>query len=139
MTLLWNARLATGFPTIDHQHQELFRVYAELMAACETGMETGAIDRTLQHLERYTYEHFLAEEELMRHYEYPGLDAHTQQHAQLRDNITYLRNRLGHEGPTLALARLIRHMYGNWLVQHVAGVDRAYVPHITARQRAAPK
>ncbi len=119
----WTPALATGVPEIDEQHQAIFRWLAELESA-------SAEERTLfgvyaiSRLRNYMRTHFASEEALMKAAGYPGLAAHLQEHAFFRARLEELHLKSISEDISSDTVQFLR----DWLVNHIAGTDLAYVP-----------
>jgi len=123
----WSESYLTNIPEIDADHRKLFALAASLEKAVADGRGEEAVRPALLELAAYSREHFATEERLMEAAQYPGLEAHRQEHAGF---IASLRRRT--ELPAAVIAKDLSIMVANWLVDHVVRTDRDYVPYLRA-------
>jgi hemerythrin-like metal-binding protein len=127
----WSPSLATGQPTIDAQHQELFRGIAALHEAM-TSRNASSVETTklLDYLVSFTKTHFSEEEGLMRRANYPDLERHQGVHRRLIAQLSELQQQRA------AGARLspldVTAFLAAWLRHHIGEVDQGYVPAMRA-------
>jgi hemerythrin-like metal-binding protein len=83
MALLWNEKYKLGETTIDAEHHEWFRLANDFLAAQDRDarVESG------EAFSRYTGQHFVAEEALMRDIQYPFMTAHVGEHERLTSTL----------------------------------------------------
>lgn len=121
----WTPALSTGVPLLDEHHQVIFEWLAELEHAAHderTLFGVYAITRLKHHLR----EHFAAEEALMRSVGYPGLAEHMGAHAAFRAKVGELQLKSIGQDVSLETLEFLK----DWLTQHIANVDMAYVPYL---------
>lgn len=124
-------KLLTGIDEIDAQHQVMFDVVARLEKAVTSDEKWSAVHFGLVELAGYVNIHFAVEEALMRVHGYPGLDDHIAQHRRFSAELSELEaNSLHRIDISEAMLKMLR----AWLISHIGGADRAYVPHL----RTAP-
>jgi hemerythrin-like metal-binding protein len=127
----WSAALATGQPTVDSQHQELFRRVAALHAAMVAQPPDGPkVLGLLQYLVDYTKTHFAEEEQLMRQAGYPELARHQGVHQRLLEQVAALQREAA-AGVKLEPYEVTEFL-ADWLRHHIGEVDQAYVPAMRA-------
>ena len=126
----WNAKYSVGISSIDTQHQKLIGFINDLHAAMASGKASSVVEKTLDGLVAYTISHFGYEEGLMRTHRYPELDEHKAEHVKLVGTVKRLQQDLrdGKIAISLELMRFLK----NWLVEHIAGVDKKYTAHLVA-------
>lgn len=128
----WTTAIATGVPEIDEQHKAIFRWLTELENA-------SADERTLfgvyaiTRLRNYMRTHFATEEALMKAAGYPELAAHMAEHAFFRARLEELQLKSISEDISCDTVQFLR----DWLVNHIAGTDMAYVPFLKAGEPPA--
>jgi len=124
----WKPQFSVKIPSIDGQHQNLFRMAEELYAAMSAGQGKAALSGILDRLVRYTAVHFAHEERLMSLHGYPGLAEHRQQHEALTKQVLRFQAdfEAGHAGLTVQLLHFLK----DWLQQHIAGSDMKYAPFL---------
>jgi hemerythrin len=72
----------------------------------------------------FTRVHFEAEELLMRHHGYPGLDAHAEAHRKLHREALAIGQAHGAGDAEAARATLVR--LRSWLLDHIEGPDAVF-------------
>lgn len=128
----WAASLSTGVRLLDEQHMALFDCLQNLeRAAAQKAML--ATFHAMEQLSRYVKDHFSAEERLMKMYGYPGLPEHMQEHRSFCDKLFELRKVYLDHDISADLIELLR----DWLEDHVAHIDMAYVPYFKAEKPLA--
>lgn len=128
---VWSSRFATGIPSIDAQHQDLFAAVNDLGESFAAGRAHDQVKDCLRFLMNYTEEHFRDEEQLMRGMDYPGLSSHREEHTQLTENLNQLQARL-EMGKTITMDVTI--LLADWLTHHISTVDMRYVDFLRERQ-----
>ncbi|SNB46820.1 bacteriohemerythrin [Geobacter sp. DSM 9736] len=123
MLVEWREELATGNPTIDSQHKELFRRLEGLSKACQEGKGRQELHGLLQFLREYVVRHFADEERLQLEYGYPDYRHHKAQHDGFVAEIAALDSQLASEGTTLPLMVLTNSVVFNWLGNHIIRMD----------------
>lgn len=126
----WTDALLTGIQEIDQQHQVLFDVVARLELAVSTEDKWSAVHFALLELENFVNIHFAVEEALLRLHGYPDLEAHIADHRKFSAALMEIEKRSIREDVSADMTELV----GNWLVNHIGVVDRAYVSFL----RTAP-
>ncbi|MDP3512254.1 MAG: bacteriohemerythrin [Sulfuritalea sp.] len=127
----WTPALSTGVPLIDEHHRIIFQWLAELERASadqRTLFGVYAITR----LKHYIRDHFTAEEALMESAAYPKLAEHMAAHAEFRNRLGELQIRSIEQDISEETVQFLR----DWLVQHIATTDMAYVPYLKAKNGA---
>ena len=87
--------------------------------------ETGQI---LNELVDYTRVHFTFEEEQQRNANYPDLGSHIELHEKLVDQVVEYQKKF-HSGDKM-LSMEILDLLKNWLINHILGNDKKYVPYM---------
>ncbi|WP_340642753.1 bacteriohemerythrin [Rhodocyclus gracilis] len=119
----WDERYALGFDEIDAQHQALFTLINDIWHAQVRGADRATVDAQIGRLERYTREHFAAEEALMRSEGCPEIAAHLAEHQQFVHRVALEREHLGERG---GVSLDMLHFLRDWLVSHILHADAAY-------------
>jgi hemerythrin len=127
----WTPDLSTGVPLLDEHHKTIFKWLAELEnAATEDRTLFGVY--ALTRLNRYMREHFAAEESLMKAAGYPALAEHMAEHAYFREKIGELHVKSIANDISMETVDFLK----NWLTNHIAKTDMAYVPYLGKSDRA---
>jgi hemerythrin len=131
--VVWKDEYSVGIETIDQDHKKLLSLINNLLAAqhCRTGPEFER--QALDELMDYTQFHFEREEDLMREHGYPDYEGHKAQHDQMAIQAQLFRSRYEEKGhdEIPAVARYLK----LWLIQHINGTDRKYVPFLREKLR----
>lgn len=117
---------ALGVEEMDAQHAVWLRLIAEFRAAAAGVLEgpeaVTAAARALDRLLDYTKSHFASEEALLAASHYPGLEAHRQQHREVREVVERLRGELRERGGRLTPLKL--NLFASvWLLEHILRED----------------
>lgn len=121
--LTWQDALSVGVEFIDSQHKYLINLINRIHLATEQ-LDTKEIVETLLNMNAYAEIHFAEEEELMRRYGYPGLEAHIRLHQSFIQQAEAFLNDL--EAAPLAITSEVSRYLMDWLVQHIQKVDFEY-------------
>jgi hemerythrin len=124
----WKPQYSVQITTIDGQHQNLFRIAAELYAAMSAGQGKAALSRILDRLVQYTQVHFAYEERLMRLCDYPDLAAHCAQHQALTRQV--LAFQTDYDSGKVAMTVQLFTFLKDWLQKHIAETDQKYAPYM---------
>ena len=124
--IVWSDKLSVGVDLIDSQHKSLIEKIAHLEDAIRTGQGPADIIRVLDFLIDYTDYHFGTEEKNMRTFDYPGLPAHIEKHAEFKKTLANLGDDFREEGATQGLADAIETLLMNWFVKHIQDVDNKF-------------
>jgi len=118
----WTEDLAIGIDAIDAQHRELYAA----VDALHTAMRAHRLDKVgpvLAYLQRYVVDHFAAEEREMEAARYPGLRNHRSAHRSFVKAFVERKAQFDEHGATPSLVVDISSWLGEWLRDHVRGVD----------------
>jgi hemerythrin len=124
MTLKWTSDLAVGVKEIDNQHKELFRTVNSLLEAMNKGNGKEEVRKVIGFLEGYVVKHFNTEEEFMTRYGYLNYAAHKSEHLIFVREFTGMKREL-ENGVTASAVLKIHRRVADWLIDHVAGTDKA--------------
>ena len=91
MSIEWKDSYKIGDPEVDQQHQYLFELTNEFIAADSLGAMRGLMIQLYKH----TREHFEREEDLMRQVNFPDLARHQDHHNQLLRRLSELSMDVG--------------------------------------------
>ncbi|SOD91782.1 methyl-accepting chemotaxis protein [Caenispirillum bisanense] len=126
---------AFGVPAIDDEHRRLMEVTNDLYRAIKSGTDRAMLDRSFDHLKRYTAEHFAKEEDYMSRSGYAGAADHQRHHAQFIERLDrlYAAYRGGDASAGMDLLGLL----GSWWRNHMEEDDSRLADFV--RQRAGRK
>ncbi|MBF0127687.1 MAG: hemerythrin family protein, partial [Magnetococcales bacterium] len=127
----WGERLLTGIAFVDQEHKMLVDMINSLQLAMKEGRGADVIGKILDGFVDYTRKHFAHEEEAMARTDYPSLTEHKAKHVRLVSTLQQLveefkQGRFSVGIDLLGIAKV-------WLVEHILGTDRTYVPYMKAK------
>ena len=131
----WTPELELGFDEIDGQHQWLVHLTNQLHhELSQPHPRREAVGEVLEGLVDYTHNHFIVEEVMFQHHDYPETPAHKAEHDGFTSKAMSLLLRFedGEEVTFEALGFL-----KEWLIHHICKVDRSYLPFFRAQAQQA--
>lgn len=127
--LVWEDRFSVGIRQFDQHHKILFEMINSLIFAQEDNSDPDVIKNTMEQLRSYTIFHFVAEEAMMKHFGFEGLDEHIAEHEELLQQvIVYQEKIVANDGVTLDE---ILDFLAGWLLDHTLGMDQEYGPFLS--------
>lgn len=135
MFVIWSDDLATGIEQIDNDHKDMFRLVNDLHEAVASGREPLHIAQVLTRLADYASGHFRREEWAMQRWDYPGFEEHVALHSQFLDRLAILVHE--HELGSLTVSQNTLDFLKGWVVEHIAGQDRALSEFLRKRLGAS--
>ena len=127
----WKDAYSVNICIVDSQHKVLVDLINELHQAMM--MRTGKehLGKALSSLVKYTQGHFKAEEGILLSNQYPDFVNHKAEHDRFTQTIVDFQSKFQRNeiGLTIDLMDLLK----NWLIKHIMGVDKKYVPHLSAK------
>jgi diguanylate cyclase (GGDEF)-like protein/hemerythrin-like metal-binding protein/PAS domain S-box-containing protein len=120
--LAWKASFASGNPTIDQEHRELFHLANELLkkTAAEPIQFNAAFDALLAHV----VEHFAHEEAILVGCGYDRIIEHAERHQALVRRALELRRQSDEGG--VSLGELIEFLVSDMVAGHMLRMDRDF-------------
>ncbi|MCL2138657.1 MAG: bacteriohemerythrin [Treponema sp.] len=127
----WNDSYLIGNEQIDAQHKELIKLINEFYSGVQMGgiMAKVFFIKMIQGALQYIKIHFSTEEEIMQKIEYP----HYLEHKKLHENFIKKINQQvqafeAEDQPDPA--NFVKFLM-DWVLQHIAQMDKKYVPYLT--------
>ncbi|WP_109117128.1 bacteriohemerythrin [Azospirillum sp. TSO22-1] len=127
----WSEALAVGAAALDTDHQHLFALTNEVLAAMLDGRGPSVVKAALAELETYTRQHFSREEALLFETGYPEAEAHRASHAHLLAQMEKIRAMAG-AGQPERVARFLQ----SWILDHILVSDMDYARFLRKRARS---
>lgn len=118
-----DSKMATGNDTVDAQHQVLIDRINELHAACLGGTAREELLKLLDFLGEYAQSHFRDEEEIMENHQCPVRGKNKAAHLQFLKDYRKVVETVQRTGPSTTAVLQIKEMLGNWLKNHICGID----------------
>ncbi|MBK8190549.1 MAG: bacteriohemerythrin [Vampirovibrionales bacterium] len=129
--IVWTNDYAVGIPSIDNQHQYLFRLINQLNEAVQTESSGAVMGNLLEGLINYTVSHFDNEEAMMQQTDYPDARAHIEQHERFKAQVVGFYEQF--KAGTAVVDDAVLNMLTQWLKGHVMGSDFQYRDHFKER------
>jgi hemerythrin-like metal-binding protein len=95
--------------------------------------DQDAIKQRIEFLLEYAAMHLGAEEKLMLKANYPGLDGHKAVHDAFVQELLSVKESFDRD-PTSITADEILQIMQDWLVNHIVGSDKRYMPYVLKLQ-----
>jgi hemerythrin-like metal-binding protein len=120
----WDRKYSVGVPTLDAQHQNLFRMINAMQEAMLHGGARERLSEIVAELLEAVQLHFAREEMILRANHYPGLVEHRKKHRAFLEELEGFEEAMksGASSLTIELMNFLRH----WLQTHVAEEDLQY-------------
>jgi len=127
----WDQTYSVSVRRMDEQHQKLFALINTLHEAMKQGRGQAAVQETVRELAAYTASHFLAEEEVLRKSNYPGLAAHQIEHQKYVAKVNQFAEdiKAGKVASSIAVLGFLK----DWLTEHIKQTDRSYSAHLNSQ------
>ena len=117
-------KYAVKVATLDHEHQNLFKIINDLDDALAAGKAREVVAGVLKRLIDYTATHFKNEEAIMAKHNFPGLAAHRSEHQSLVEQVLKFQADFAAGKPEVAVSLLP--FLQNWLKNHIMKTDKKY-------------
>ena len=117
----WSDSLSTGIDTIDEHHRYLIELLNDLFDVVSRKGDVREIARLIKATDMYAKVHFRAEEQMMQHYGYAGIQHQEQQHHAFEAKIREFYEEL-HDNPLVARFDVLSYLR-DWLIQHISVED----------------
>lgn len=127
----WDDSLSVGIDAIDDDHKKLLTLINNMQTAVFYPTGEAFEREAMKDLVEYTKYHFQREEDLMEQHDFPGFEAHKQQHAEMIEkvNSVYAAYEHDREGTVEELTQFLK----TWLVNHINGTDQEYAPFLQGK------
>jgi hemerythrin len=120
----WSEKYSVNNFLIDSQHKKLVSMINLLHDSMRNGKGKETLEKILDDLVKYTKEHFLTEEAMMKKANYPGFVTHKLEHDKLtKKAITLQKSYIEGKAP---LTMDILNFLKDWLTNHIEGIDKKY-------------
>ena len=126
--LSWKESFASGHALIDAQHQGLFDVANEVLAAVLSSRPRDEIAEIVERLIADVVQHFKDEEEFLASIGWVDLEEHAEEHARLLEKAAQLSTAFQQDA--LAVGELFEFLAYDVVTRHMLGADRQYFPYV---------
>lgn len=146
--LSWNASLELGHEQIDREHKgmlgQINRLFDAVFVECDrlaaehgSGSRSACIAAAVAALRLVAAEHFRSEEALMSAAQYPAMQPHAEQHAELLEQLASIEQHFNSQRAD-SLPHAVRFIR-EWFEFHVDTYDRALVRWLDTGQGEPPE
>ncbi len=126
----WDDNLSVGIDVIDEHHRYLFDLINDLYEVVANKRGTGEVARLIKALDAYAKIHFRAEEQMMDHYGYAGINRQLHQHHAFEEKISEFYEEL-HDNPFVAQFDVLSYLR-DWLLHHIR-IEDAQLVELTSK------
>lgn len=131
----WSDVLSVGISEMDNEHKELFVRINRLLSAIMSQDKSLDIAEIVQFINEYIDYHFRDEEKLQAQYNYPKLNEHKKLHATYEAYFADIEKKLNNGQFDAPLLIEIQDKVVNWLLDHIAKVDKQYGEYINQKKQ----
>ncbi len=117
----WDDSLSIGIDVIDEHHRYLFDLTNDLFEVVAGKRGVREVARILKALDQYAQVHFRAEERMMAHYGFDGMNRQLHQHQKFEERLREFYQEL-HENPLTAQFDALIYLR-EWLIRHIRQED----------------
>ena len=133
--IAWQDHYKIGVAAIDQDHEQLIRIYNEIVLNAQRPSGGKLNQVTLNMLAEYAINHFRVEEEMMLSMNYPGYLDHKSAHQLFYDYIEDLGIALSNGDDENS--DFIEFL-GDWILSHVLGMDLRISDYLRLRNAESP-
>jgi len=130
----WGESLSVGVGLIDEQHRKWIERLHEVESAIKSRRGMQQVVSTLDFLSEYTVFHFSTEEKYMLQTGYPELENHRAKHEELKKTLGNLIEDFKEDGITEKISEAVGTFLGNWLKDHIRGVDQVFAAFLKEKK-----
>lgn len=131
--IIWTPAMSVESEVLDGHHRMIVDCLNALHPLVGRPDQQGEVHEVVDRLEHFVLVHFSEEERLMIDAGFPGWQGHKQLHDKMYDVVFDLKSDV-EQGKLVDAERLFE-MLNTWLVQHILGADREYVPYLSSPER----
>lgn len=129
----WKPEYSVGDQVIDTQHAELIAIINELADQLHEAEAPAIVEAraVFDHLAHYVTAHFAYEEERIADAGYPEdriVEHQAEHNAMLRKVQEF--EQVFESGDAEVLQQMMPFLYGEWLIHHICGTDKDYMPYL---------
>lgn len=126
--ITWSEKYSVENSLIDIQHKKLVEIINELHDALAQGKGGSVVKPSLESLYKYTVEHFLFEESVMKSNNYINLVQHQLEHNKFTSKVKKFIDEYNNGRSLMSIE--ILNFLKEWLVDHIMISDKQYISHI---------
>lgn len=120
----WSDSFSVGVNEFDKQHKQLLDLINDFYEHIRSRSNEDNLAILIKEMKAYTRYHFKAEEDALRLWNYPHLDAQIEAHTEFVNKVEDLEQRF-QEGK-LKLSFEVTSFLRSWVVEHIQKEDKEY-------------
>ncbi|MFN2355362.1 MAG: bacteriohemerythrin [Desulfopila sp.] len=129
--IYWMPEYTTGIEIIDQQHRLLVDLINELHDAHNNAGDRQTLLKILNKIGMLSASHFAREEHLFETHGYPDTEDHLEEHAYFEDMLFQFEDEF--KAGNQEITTSVLSFFSEWLVDHINGSDKRYVPFLKKR------
>jgi len=129
MIFNWQKKLIHDIEPMDSEHVQIIEQMDKLYEAIQQRASNEVILETMTFLSKYVDEHFKSEEKLQRETNYPNYEEHIKLHAEFKDRVKKMTQKIETDGLNTSLKIEISKMIIEWFKNHIAEDDKLIAEH----------
>ena len=126
----WRDEYSVENVDIDREHKQLISLINRLQMQTLNEISRDVLNQTVFEMLLYAENHFTHEEILMKQKDFPGYMDHKQKHDDFRMKIDDFKADLEKYEEILEITKEILFFLQRWLITHIKGTDRHYIPYL---------
>ena len=126
--IVWTDAMSVGRSSLDERHKMIIDCLNRLHPLLGIADRDAEVHRVIEDLEDFVLVHFSEEEKLLREVGYPEWRRHKEIHDAMYELVFKMKADVEH-GRT-PNAQLVFAILNDWLVGHILGEDRKYIPYL---------
>ena len=120
----WDKSFSVNVLRFDEEHKNIILIINKMNAALQKNDEREKVSDTLNEMTSYASNHFKAEEDYMRRFEFPEYELHKEEHRKFIKTTVDFCKRVMNGDYNIAFDLL--EYLKQWLVNHIQGTDKRY-------------
>ncbi|MES9962264.1 MAG: bacteriohemerythrin [Candidatus Sedimenticola sp. 20ELBAFRAG] len=127
--LSWSAKYELGIEDIDFQHHFFLDLINRLSNALNEPRNHSYQARLISELNAYARFHFISEENMMLHTDYPQFSEHKNHHDDLLEQLSIRENMLDMKHSEEEIAGILKFL-SEWFFHHTVSEDRLFSEYL---------
>ncbi len=121
----WDEEHSVGLSVIDEEHKKVIEIINGIIAAKQNDNFPKEIEKMLEEMIDYAWNHFKTEETYMIEFNYPEYQYHKEEHFDFIDRMNSYFDRV--VSGNYQIANEILEYLKQWLVRHIQGTDKKHM------------
>ncbi|MGN7611723.1 bacteriohemerythrin [Magnetococcales bacterium HHB-1] len=123
----WRDEYAIRIQIIDQQHERMFVLASRIIEMMkQSHIDLVTLEETIDLLAKFTQEHFLYEEKLLKKHQFPHFDQHREHHQLLASRFLEIKADILSHVSSGRRAEQFSKFFISWIVDHILTEDQKY-------------